>query len=400
MSDNLLIVFGGTTQSEFQEVFTPTELKELSTDVLQFNLLTVESNVMFYRPKYDQPLKLVWAEIGSSVWTWEDGIKVRPLIYKVNENLKSYGYQNIRREIEEVGKAIEKVNWSHKNYSENSDARGMTLQACHLFSSTSKGLILSFLDKIGQNYKNIFIMAHSRGCSLAIDVLRNSQNSNSNIDNNALTDKLKRIVLLDPVDKNVGFSESIIKENVEVINNLSHDPRNIEIHFVAKTKDSQFWELFDTNYESFVDRLVGTQSGKKVSNEHRLSGDNPDIPDMKNIYVHLAHMVHEGMLENKLRENFRKYQTIISGNNWTEMYSNDESINISDLKSSEALNKYIEGKESANNINPKNEDPIHDLFHTFPKEVLDDRRRAFIHCLASKVYSLQCKTINKNFASL
>lgn len=391
MSDNLLIVFGGTKQSKFQEVFTPTKLKELSTDVLQFNLLTVESNVMFYRLKDDKCLELVEAETTSS----DD----QHLTYKVNKNLDIHSSQDIRHEIEEVGKAIEEVNWSHYTYSDNSDGKGMTQDACHLFSSTSKALILSFLKKIGQNYKKIFIMAHSRGCSLAIDILRNSQTSNFNIDDNVLTDKLKRIVLLDPVAKNVGFSESIIKENVKVINKLSHDPRNIEIHFVAKTEDSQ-WLFFDTNYKSFVDRLVGTQSGEKVSNEHRLSGDNPDIPDMRNIYLHLAHMTHEGMLEKKLRENFRKYQTIISGDDWTEMYSNDKSINISELKTSEALKKYIEGKESANNINPENGDPIYDLFHTFPKEVLDDRRRAFIHCLASKVYSLQCKTIDKNFASL
>ena len=173
MSDNLLIVFGGTTQSKFQEVFTPTELKELSTDVLQFNLLTVESNVMFYRLKDDKCLKLVEAETTSS----ED----HHLTYKVNKNLESYGYQKIRHEIEEVGKVIKKVNWSHYTYSDNSDAKGMTLKACHLFSSTSQALILSFLDKIAHNYKKIFIMAHSRGCSLAIDVMCNSQNSNFNI---------------------------------------------------------------------------------------------------------------------------------------------------------------------------------------------------------------------------
>ena len=394
MSDNLLIVFGGTTQSEFQEVFTRTELKDHSTDVLQFNLLTVESNVMFYRSKYDQPLKLVKAEPGP--W-W----KKKDLESEVNKNLQFYGYQDILGEIEEVGDAIEKVNWSHASL-EDSNVSGMTLRTCHRFSSTSKALILSFLDKIGQNYKNIFIIAHSRGCSLAINALRDSQNSNFSIARNALTDKLKRIVLLDPVsinwgshfalDKDDNDDSHIKQENIKVINNLSRDQRNIEIHFIVKTESSNT-TIINTNYDSFVDRLVGTQSGEKVSNEQKLSGDNPDIPDMQNIYVHLAHMVHEGMLENRLRENFRKYQTIISGDDWTEMYSNDQSINISNLINSEALNKYIEGKESANNINPKNEDPIHDLFNIFEINdhvtTLKDRRRAFIHCLASKVYSFQ-----------
>ena len=387
MSDNLLIVFGGTTQSELQDVFTPTELEQDSTDILQFNLLTVESNVTLCLKNHSyQSQELIKAEPGSI-------LQLRALESEVNqEALEIYGYQGIQPELEAIGNAIEKVNWSATNYSENSDARGMTQEACHLFSSTSQALILSFLEKIGQNYKNIFIMAHSRGCSLAINTLCDIQNSNFNISNNALTDKLKRIVLLDPVAKNVGFNDFIIEDNVKIINNLSRYPRNIEIHFVVKTQSSNY------DYQSFVDRLVGTKLGTKVNKEasldkHNLSGHNSNIPNLKNIYVHLAHMVHEGMLGNDLTKHFKKYKKIISGDDWTEMYSNNQLIEINHLINSDALNRYIDGKESANNINPEEGDGIHDLFYSFQigdiKSTLKDRRRAFIHCLAGKVYALQ-----------
>lgn len=383
MSDNLLIVFGGTTQSEPQTIFNNDELKNQSVDVLQFNFITTESRVIVYRLQDQsyQRVDLLTAEPGSI-------LELRALKAKINDNLAGYGYEALRGDLEQIKRVIEDINWSSKNYSKNSDARGMTLEACNSFASASKSFITSFLSTVGSGYKNIFLLAHSRGCNLVISALaRNCGQQDYKVDDNMLAGKLKRLVLLDPVSMNVdNDGEKIVNANSETIKDLSrYKNSGVEIHCVVKTEMSGF------DYDSYVDRLVGTKMGQKADVQE-LSYQNLNAPNLQSIFVSLAHMKHEGMMEEQLRAGFKKYFEIISPENWREMYANDELIAIDSLKTSAALNRYISGEQSASNIAPQENDSVYRFFKTFEvnavKSTLKDRRRAFVHCAAAKVAAL------------
>ncbi|NEP09768.1 MAG: alpha/beta hydrolase [Symploca sp. SIO2C1] len=376
MAKSLLIIFGGTTQSEEQKIFTPEELSKAAVDVLQINLLTTNSNIIFKtfstksnNNQYLEPLDQTWLEANPSGILRDLEAKI-----KLKNSNKS---KELLYKLKCLGDAIEETNWSSKNYTKNSDARGMTEKTFNNFSQASQELILSFLNYVKQvnTYENIFILAHSRGCSLAINTL-----SKFNLDHEILIEKLKRVVLLDPVAKNVNYAdETIIPKNAETIKKLSSQEK--EIHIIVKS------ELANYNYESFADRLVGTRRGRHINCKRS------KFPDMRNVYVHIAHMAHEGMLTDQFRGNndsgFKHYYKIIDQGKWEKIYSNDKEVDLMKIKKSPALQAYIKGEKSASEITPEKEDVFDEFFTQFKiaklTGSLKDRRRAFIHCLAKKI---------------
>ncbi|WP_353932955.1 alpha/beta hydrolase [Okeanomitos corallinicola TIOX110] len=372
MTKNLLVVFGGTTQSNPQKIFTDAELSSNSVDVLQINLLTINSNITF-TTNNNEHLNKKWLEAEPSglLRKLKVTIKLKDLDDNANDFLSK---------LDEMGKVIEKINWSHSNYTENSDARGMTVEAFNDFSQASQGLILKFLiylKKINYEYENVFILAHSRGCSLAINAL--SKFDQGDELDNVLISKIKRVVLLDPVGKNVNNTdETIIPKNAETIKYLSEIGK--EIHIVVKSESTNY------DYESYADILVGTKQGGHIdSNIH-------NSPDMRNVYVHIAHMAHEGMLAEKFRHCFSHYNKIIDTGAWKIIYSNEKEVDINLMKESPALKAYIKGDKSASEIDPEPEDVFYEFFNQFQiKSItgsLKDRRRAFVHCVAKKIIAI------------
>ncbi|NES73185.1 MAG: hypothetical protein F6K24_52350, partial [Okeania sp. SIO2D1] len=282
---------------------------------------------------------------------------------------------------------IEKVNWSHANYTKDSDARGMQKETFYSFSQVSQQLIVDFLEwtkKQGNDYKNVFILAHSRGCALAIQSL--SKSNVTELSDNLLTQKLKRIVLLDPVSKNAdnnlswfsskeSVDEKIITANAKIVELLSK--KNKEIHIIVKSVKKTI------NYKCYADRLVGTKQGYLINNP-----DSPD-PKMENVYVHIAAMAHEGMLGKDFRNNFKNYRKIISNDNWNEIFWNDKIVDLTKMKNSDALTQYRDSKKSVSKIVKEVSSSTNDYFKNFNafsnNEALLDRQRAFVHCVGKKV---------------
>jgi hypothetical protein len=335
MANNLLIVFGGTTEDtvvfESQDtslkssgLFTNDELDNVSVDVLQINLLTTYPSVSFRASKSSAFKGL------NGVWLLADsGGIMRNLNAK-----RSYFLDNdLDDSLQSMADLIQEVNWSHGNYTENSDARGMTVKAFNEFSRGSKELIVSFLSGVQQaqaDYDQVFLLAHSRGCGLATQLLSDRDINdkddikNMQLANNSLTNKLKRIVLLDPVSKNAtdsfgigtNLNKILIPANAQLIEILSH--KNKEIHIISKAKSTSFRGV-STNYESYVDVLVGAKKHKKHS-------EISNSINMRNIYVHIADMAHEGMLSKELHEHFKEYKNIITDLSWSNIYFNDQKV--------------------------------------------------------------------------
>lgn len=381
MANNLLIVFGGTTENtvvfesndsnlKSSGLFLNDELDSNHVDVLQINVLTTDPSISFYshKPSPFHGLNGVWVS------------KKETIVFE----------EHMRQALRDINDVIKKVDWGSL-YSQGSDGRGMTVEQFNDFSRTSKSLILNFLQE-GKEYSNILMLAHSRGCALALQSLSlNDVNSKSDINNielssDVLTGKLKRVVLLDPVSKNASSgwfwsknaNKIIPPANAKIVEKLSQKI-NKEIHIVSKAKSSSI------NYDSYVDHLVGTKKGNKGCG----SSSYPDI-NMQNIWVHIADMAHEKMLSNQLRskilpcqydkltgDNNQEYLKIIQSSEWRPDY-------YPNIKASQALQKYLTKNNSANELKPKDGDPLKGIFN---KIECKDRRRAFVHCLANKYNS-------------
>ncbi|MDJ1180379.1 hypothetical protein PJF56_16055 [Roseofilum sp. BLCC_M91] len=344
MANNLLIVFGGTTENTVvfpsndsqlnsSGLFSHEELDSNHVDVLQINLLTVEPSVSF-RANQHSPL-------GELNGAW---LTAKPKgISRALKSSLTGKYSD--PSLDSIAKFIEDANWSQYNYTENSDARGMTVTVFNQFSRSSKDLITNFLNNSGKDYDSVLMLAHSRGCGLTLQSLsQNDVNSTSDLNNlelssDVLTDKLKRVVLLDPVSKNANNANDIIPPaNAKVVAKLSQT--NKEIHIVSKAKSTS--KGISTDYGSYVDVLVGAKNGSSNG------------LDFRNIYVHIAEIAHEGMLSEKLRGNFKKYLNIIVDQPWMQTYFNDREV-------------------SAMNVGELS-----------PLIEVEDRRTAFEHCIRQK----------------
>ncbi len=358
MANNLQIVFGGTTEDtvvfESQDtslkssgLFTNDELDNVSVDVLQINLLTTHPSVSFRASKYSAFKGL------NGVWLLADS---GGIMRNLNAKISYFLDNDLDDNLQSMADLIQEVNWSHGNYTENSDGRGMTVKAFNEFSLRSKELILSFLSGVQQAQHDddqVFILAHSRGCGLAIQLLSDRNvNDKDDIKNmqlakNSLTNKLKRIVLLDPVSKNAtdyfgmgtNLNKIVIPANAKIVEILSH--KNKEIHIISKRRKVSM------NYESYVDVLVGAKKHKNYS-------EIGNSINMRNIYVHIADMAHEGMLSKELHEHFKEYKNIITDQSWSNIYFNDQKV------SSRNFGEYSS------------------------KIQLEDRRTAFEHCIKKR----------------
>lgn len=340
MANNLLIVFGGTTENTVvfpsndshlnsSGLFSHEELDSNHVDVLQINLLTVDPSVSF-RANQHSPL-------GELNGAW---LTAKPKgISRALKSSLTGKYSDPT--LSSIAKFIEDANWSQYNYTENSDARGMTVTVFNQFSQSSKNLIKNFLNNPGKDYDSVLMLAHSRGCGLTLQSLsQNDVHSTSDINNielssDVLTSKLKRVVLLDPVSKNANNANDIIPPaNAKMVAKLSQTDK--EIHIVSKAKSASI------DYGSYVDVLVGAKNG----------GNNG--LNFRNVYVHIAEMTHEGMLSEKLRVNFKKYLNIIVDQPWTQTYFNDREVSAMNV---EEFSRLIE---------------------------VEDRRTAFKHCIQQK----------------
>ncbi|NES78284.1 MULTISPECIES: hypothetical protein [unclassified Okeania] len=379
MANNLLIVFGGTTQSEPQTIFSCQDLSTASVDVLQINLLTIEPNVSFISINNNNKDTYFLSQLDGN---WLEGTPTGTL-----RNLQVKLLLQENDVLKALKTTIEKVNWSHANYTNDSDAKGMQKETFDSFSQVSQQLIVDFLEwtnNQGNDYQNVFILAHSRGCALAIQSL--SKSNVTELSDNLLTQKLKRIVLLDPVSKNAGKSlswfsneegvdEKIITANAKIVELLSK--KNKEIHIIVKSVKKTM------NYECYADRLVGTKRGGCYTTFSPI--------DMKNVYVHIAAMAHEGMLGKRFRDNFKNYRKIID-NNWNEIFWNDKKVDFTQMRNSDALKTYKNGEKSVSTIVKEVSSSTNDYFQNFNafsnEKALLDRQRAFVHCLAQKVQPL------------
>jgi len=327
MANNLLIVFGGTTENtvvfpsndsglKSSRLFSNQELEANNVDVLQINVLTTDPSISFYAHQ-SSPFRRL-----NGVW--------------VSKKEKSiFLEEHMIQALRDIGDVIKKVDWGSL-YRQGSSARGMNVEQFNDFSRTSKSLILNFLKGREENYSSIFMLAHSRGCALALqslskdDVNKKSEIGQVKLEKNVLMNKLKRIVLLDPVSKNASSgwfwstnANAIIPPaNAKIVAELSQTDK--EIHIVSKAKSASI------DYDSYVDVLVGAK------------GSNDDGLNFSNIYVHIADMVHEGMLSEELRGNFKKYLNIIMDKPWTQTYFNDQEVSAGNFLE---LSKAIEVKD-------------------------------------------------------
>ncbi|MBS0015773.1 MAG: hypothetical protein KFF72_05315 [Arthrospira sp. SH-MAG29] len=359
MTNYLLIVFGGTTEDQVvfetkdsandsqnfpnltsSNLFSKEDLDSNNVDVLQINLLTINPSLSFRANKNSSLKNLngVWLTAKPQV-----GSRYLKSEYPHKADLLKY-----LEPLGKLGQSIDSANWSEKNYTEASTARGMTVKVFNDFAGRSKDLITEFLNSQGQKYDSVFMLAHSRGCGLALQSLsQNDVNSKSDIDmlqlsDNVLTHKLQRVVLLDPVSKNAtdkyGFGTNANKiippANAKIVAELSNKDK--EIHIVSKSKSTVH------DYDSYVDILVGEQ------------GDRNYELNFRNVYVHIADMAHEGMLSSKLHDHFTEYLNIIKNQPWQTTYFNKEEVSLDNLYQ---LSEKIE---------------------------IGDRKQAFYHCFQRK----------------
>ncbi|MGB1252178.1 MAG: hypothetical protein ACPG8W_16280 [Candidatus Promineifilaceae bacterium] len=339
MSKNLLVVFGGTTQTGPQEVFSMSALSSRSTDSLQFNFATSSPNVRFNNRDWliGEPsgfFRNISVDIKSDAPTQPPALK---------------------KGLDRIKDIMEDVNWSSKNYTENSDARGMTVEAWRNFSQAAGTVLQHFLEANRSTYQTVFVLAHSRGCAFSIAATE------------AIKDMgvVKRLVLLDPVGKNVGFSTTIIDSNVQSVQKLKS---KMEVHIITKSESATY------NYECYADQLVGIKPESHYADQR--------FSNLENVYVHAAKGLHEGMLGADLSNRFHAVKNIISASSWTQTCFQDGFVDMGKLKTSGSLQKYRQNASKAQDYDQVAGDQL-TAYAKLIRRV--DRRAAFTHCLAHRV---------------
>jgi len=364
-SKNLLVVIGGTQEgsaklSKFQSVFSPKELVKKDVDVLQMNFLTAQPGIRFFSASEK---KEEAKNLGS--FFYPNG-SLRDLTYdlygSVGEADEIQGLnedQNgtISANILEVKDYLSKLEWQDDKkglfggyvfQKSGTSARGMTEEVYKTLSRACLA-ITNAVVKVG-SYHNIYVMGHSRGASVATFLAKELMGLH-------YANLLKRIVLLDPVAKNVGQEgdEAVIRNGNEAIEEASD--KGIETHIILKTQKAKM------NYESYAPELLGSTpvNYKKVQGLHdNLSGSK--------VHVHTAYMVHGYMLQGlgaratiegaKMKdrffnEGFPHYMNILS-EEWSEPYSgfgkidksnaNDEIKKVELEDRQKALSDYLLGR--------------------------------------------------------
>lgn len=417
MANNLLVVFGGTSQDTRQAIYNTEDLRSKQTDVLQFNLLTTEPSVELQKSSGDS-VKFVEGAPDASrspirFCTGRFGIKypcgftgIRPIGASVVNREQFPGSDT--SSLDRLKDRMESVNWSSKlsPASENSEVRGMNGNG-YDFGLDATAVIRDFLAGSGNNYDNIFIMGHSRGHALA---LRAADPNNLGPSG---SEKLKRVVLLDPVNKNVGSTDrdTIIPESQRIIKNLTTN--NKEVHFVVAKKLDGIQNTFNSDIGAYVgsginlsrESLTPILDGNPLQAISQIRQgisqavdtvtdgiNSPNNPTIQNTYVHFAGTNHT-MLEagGNFRGNFPSYLELISPK-W------DDGTKFANLAAETfsadgpAMQAYIDGKISTlsllSGIAILPDEPLRELYTGLdPELIVADRLGAAFHNLARRFSS-------------
>lgn len=435
MARNLLIMFGGTEEggddsiSKFQSVFSASQLDAKATDVLQFNLLSNNPEVGF-RAAGTGPNTSYWIDSGPPVLNLNivtaTGEAQQPLLIP---------------EIQALAQTLRDVNWSSSMSlsaaTANSSARGMTLDVHQRFADRAKDLVFKYLDKETTPYDNIYVTGHSRGTAIAA---RFAGHFSGNAEMNTA---LKRLILQDPVSKNVN-DEPIISDAASAVRNLTQ--ANKEVHIISRGRDSNvgvFGGGSLREYETYGSELMGSYFFYYGGGD-RLDDGSPNVKifdyplndasrrngiNLKNVYWHLADMQHGYMMQanapasdkdkngNPYRgfhQGFGAYERIIDSNPWTEPIWNNTVINLDEIYRSPHLQRYLRNEGPAARSESRSvgffstasrypweyptlpsDDPLSGLYNAistpivgttpFTDDKWGDRRAAAVHALAYKV---------------
>ncbi|NEO75517.1 hypothetical protein [Moorena sp. SIO4G3] len=306
MSKNrLLIVFGGTDEHEYQTIFPSDQVSEV--DILQFNFVNWYPNIWCNQNRY------LWREHVYTNWEYGSSIKAKAIL----DSLKWA-----------ANKLWDDFTWFNVNPAGLSakDVRGLT----DISQTIIEACIKNWDNPSFDQYEDIFVVAHSRGCLLGISNLPGLHQKFGN--------KLKRVVLLDPVCMRVG-GDNPLSENVKTFHQMVNSVDTMEYHIVIRTKK-------DYPFASYAGELVGINSTDPLLGleYHRKFSDTENIR-MKNVYIQVADMGHSGMLTDKFQAGFPHYMNIISQAAWnTVCVGNDEMPVTKATDQSLQVKNYCDGK--------------------------------------------------------
>lgn len=268
-------------------------------------------------------------------------------------------------------KAVKSVNWgvapnssitvtgTPSNTLGNNSSEGMTSDASLKFSKTAAAIAVAY-HKQWAWYDRYFVLAHGRGCLLAINAL-------SGLPAEAVR-KLKRIVLLDPVAMN-RYAPNLDDQAVQTLHQFVEQHPKVEIHLILPSKATL------AGLSTFADKLVGIHK--------RQTFDQRTKFDLTNWYVHVATMSHYRMLEGEFQSAFGQYKEIVSADAWTTLCFGMKTITLSKLKESSALQAYHNNKTTIDALTVESGDPLYPYWSQLE---IADRRRAFVHALTCKIW--------------
>ena len=369
---NLLIVFGGTREEDYQGIFDSKDLD--NTKVLQFNFCTEKSNIIVDGLK--------WMERGYQKF-WSDSDP------KISDNKDA---QKIKTSLNSAGRTLSDVNWGSKsNPNTSGTSTGLIYKDYKPYLQAINNVLEEYHSKIEENYEQVMVLAHSRGCLLAIGTLGTVQSLYGN--------KLKRMVLLDPVsvsDPPFVSGYPTLDANIQAFQDMVKKTTNLEYHIIVRSKNDKFNDLLPDifSYYSYApDLLLGLKGTGTLGNSYHYRYNETIAVNMDDVYVHIAEMGHEGMLTKKLRTGFGAYMNIISTEPWRTMYSGGDEIDTAGIISnSSSLQHYVESHSDiyADEINP----PANDVsLYPYYKLIMEQedganiqrpRFIAFLQCLASR----------------
>ncbi len=305
MSKNrLLIVFGGTEEDVYQTIFPSDQVSEV--DILQFNFVNKYPNIWCDQNRY------LWLQNAFSDWEYGSSIGAKAIM----DSLK-WAANKLWDDFTWTG-----VSWAGLSAT---DVRGLT----EISQTIIEACIKNWDNPPFSDYEEVFVVAHSRGCLLGISNLPGLYQK--------LGNKLKRVVLLDPVCMRVGGDDPL-GENVKTFHQMVNSVDTMEYHIVIRTKN-------DYPFASYAGELVGINStGNLGLAYHRKFADTEKI-DMKNVYIQVADMGHSGMLTDKFRVGFPHYLNIISQAAWnTVCVGKDEMPVAKPTDQSLQVKNYLNGK--------------------------------------------------------
>lgn len=354
---SLLLVIGGTTQSDIETIFTRQELENSKFDVLQFNLITAlqkyglkkyldaeDPNICFFNPEISINDKTQNAEEGyiSSLDSFICSLRATNKVSRQkqflceeywetnDDNLKESGALS-NEELIDISKTLARylnLKSTKENFFEAmSILKGMSVLQFRSFAKIIADFFEKFEDKLNKSYSNLVVLAHSRGCciaSLATMAIFNLLEKRSSTER---TMSIKRLVLLDPVGCNLlDIRNDISRTFAKSLRYLTQKARKTEIHFILKALPSPNipWANYPVHdiLNFFSSSKHDTKSPKPMwpSVDNILNQNQERNIQFENVFVHTSDSAHEGMLQFEFRTAFPEYCKILSMKKWDTMY--------------------------------------------------------------------------------